>query len=462
MKIALMAPAGAMHRYNGSFARSLHYAPLTLATLAALVPQDIEAEIAIFDETVEPLPREIEADLIGMTVITGTSQRVYCWADYYRSRGIPVVLGGVHATLLPQEAKAHADAVVVGYAEQSWPRLLRDFQTGFLQPFYHMNRDFTLRGRPIPRRDLLKKAGYITTNVVEATRGCVHSCRFCVTPVVTGHTVVTRPISEVIAEVERLPGKEVVFIDVNLIANPVYAKTLFTELIPLKKTWFGLVTVNIGKNKDLLSLMAKSGCRGVLIGFESVTDGSLKTIDKPFNKVAEYAELVKKLHNSGIAINGTFVLGTDGDDQSVFARTVDMIQKLRIDLPRYSVMTPFPGTPLYQSLEKEGRIVDRDWSLYDVEHCVIAPKQMSPEELEAGLAWAWRQTYKISAIFERIAVWDTMFPLKIPVNLGYRTYAQKLYHFTEDVMRDNSDIPTHEKNNIYLSSDWKETRSAIY
>lgn len=458
MKIALMAPAGAMHRYNGSFAKSLHYSPLTLTTLAALVPLELEAEIEIFDETVEPLPREIDVDLIGMTVITGTSPRVYRWADYYRSLGITVVLGGVHATLLPQEAKAHADSVVVGYAEQSWPRLLRDLKAGDLKPFYYVDSDFTLQRRPIPRRDLLKKERYITTNVVEATRGCSHSCNFCVTPTFAGQGVITRPIKEVIHEIDELPGKEVIFIDVNLIAHPAYAKVLFTELIPLKKIWFGLVTVNIGKNRELFELMVRSGCRGLLIGFESVTQGALKTIDKSFNKVEEYEDLVKRLHDAGIAINGTFVLGTDGDDKTVFPRTVEMIQKLRIDLPRYSIMTPFPGTPLHQSLEREGRILERHWSLYDVEHCVIRPKQMTSQELEEGLAWAWQQTYKFSSIFQRIASLDPMLSLKIPVNLGYRYYAQKLRGFTKEVMTDNSDIPIDEKNNIYIPSDREEAR----
>ena len=459
MKIALMAPAGAMHRYNGSFSKSLHYSPLTLTTLAALIPPELDAHIEIYDETVEALPREIDADLIGMTVITGTSPRVYRWADYYRSQGIPVVLGGVHASLLPQEAKSHADAVVVGYAEKTWPQLLRDFKAGCLKPFYYVDGNFTLNGRPIPRRELLKKECYITTNVVEATRGCSHSCNFCVTPTFAGNGVITRPVQEVVAEIEQLPGKELIFIDVNLIANPGYAKTLFTELIPLKKIWFGLVTVNIGKNKELFDLMVKSGCRGLLIGFESVTQSSLKSIDKSFNRVEEYETLVKKLHDAGVAINGTFVLGTDGDDKSVFDRTVEMIQKLRIDLPRYSIMTPFPGTPLYQSLEKEGRIIERDWSLYDVEHCVIAPKQMTPQELESGLEWAWRQTYKISSIFERIASFDPMlFSLKIPVNLGYRYYAKKLGKFTRVAMTDYSDIPItqYEKNHIHIPSRGEE------
>lgn len=447
-----MSPAGAMHRYNGSFSKALHYAPLTLTTLAALVPEEVSTDIAIFDETVEYLPIYPDAELIGLTVITGTSQRAYRWADYYRSLGKSVVLGGPHVSLMPQEAKEHADAIVVGYAEQSWPQLLRDYQRGKMRPFYYVEPGYTLAGRPEPRRDLLKADRYITANSVETSRGCVHSCRFCVTPAMTGQNLATRPVSEVIAEIERLPGREVIFVDVNLIANPKHAKELFRELIPLKKKWFGLVTVNIGRNKELFDLMVKSGCKGVLIGFETFSSPSLKSIDKGFNRVEEYERLVRTLHDAGVIINGTFVLGTDGDDRSVFERTYDTIQRLKIDLPRFSVMTPFPGTPLYKSLEQQNRIIDQNWANYDVEHCVIQPKNMTPEELEAGLEWTWKQTYSVSSIAQRIVGLNSRVALNVPVNLGYRRYAHRLTDFSKQVMMDTSDIPNYEKNYLHISS----------
>lgn len=452
MKIALMAPAGAMHRYNGSFSKALHYAPLTLTTLAALVPPELNADVTIYDETVEFLPHTPDAKLIGMTVITGTSQRSYRWADYYRSLGIPVVLGGPHVSLLPQEAKEHADAVVIGYAEQSWPQLLRDFKNSSLRPYYYPGSGFSLDGRPKPRRDLLQTERYITTNSVETSRGCVHACRFCVTPAMTGQNLVTRPVHEVIAEVEELHGREMVFVDVNLIANPKHAKELFRELIPLKKKWFGLVTVNIGRNQELFDLMVKSGCKGLLIGFETFSSPSLKSIDKGFNRVEEYEQLVQRLHDAGIIINGTFVLGTDGDDPSVFTRTHDMIQRLKIDLPRFSVMTPFPGTPLYKTLESEGRIIDDNWANYDVEHCVIRPKHMTPADLERGLEWTWKQTYRLRSIWERIGDFNSRLALNAPVNLGYRRYARRLTDFPKRTMMDMSDIPSYEKDHLYLPS----------
>ena len=444
MKIALLAPAGAMHRYNGSFSLALHYAPLTLTTLAALVPDDLEADIQIYDETAQTIPLDIDADLIGITAITGTSIRAYRWADYYRARGKTVVLGGVHPTLMPAEAAAHADAVVVGYAERSWPQLLRDYRRGALQPYYHMKDDFSLAGQPIPKRQLLKRSRYITLNSVEATRGCLHACSFCVVPSAWGRQVYTRPVDEVAAEVEQLPGKLVIFVDVNLIANPPYAKALFKELAPLNKRWFGLVTSNIVRDEELFSLLVKSGCKGLLIGFESVTSPSLHSINKGFNKVEDYELLMKKLHDAGIGVNGTFVFGADGDDASVFPRTVEAIQKLRIDLPRYAVMTPFPGAALYSEMERQNRIIQRHWALYDVEHVVIQPAQMTAETLQTGLEWAWRETYSWASITERIAGFNSLFPIAIPPNLGYRGYARKLPRFTPEVMMDNSDIPVEE------------------
>ena len=441
MKIALLAPAGAMHRYNGSFSLALHYAPLTLTTLAALVPEELEAEIQLYDETAQTIPLNIDAELIGITAITGTSIRAYRWADYYRARGKTVVLGGVHPTLMPAEAADHADAVVVGYAERSWPQLLRDYRRGALRPYYRMEADFSLVGQPMPKRHLLKRSRYITLNSVEATRGCLHACSFCVVPSAWGRHVYMRPVEEVAAEVEQLPGRLVIFVDVNLIANPPYAKALFKALSPLNKRWFGLVTSNIVRDEELFSLMVKSGCKGLLIGFESVTSPSLHSINKSFNKVDDYELLMKKLHDAGIGVNGTFVFGADGDDASVFPRTVETIQKLRIDLPRYAVMTPFPGTALYGDLERQNRILQRHWSLYDVEHVVIQPAQMTAEALQAGLEWAWRETYAWASIAERIAGFNSLFPIAIPPNLGYRSYARKLPRFSPQTMMDNSDIP---------------------
>jgi radical SAM superfamily enzyme YgiQ (UPF0313 family) len=441
MKIALLAPAGAMHRYAGSFKRALHYAPLTLTTLAALVPEALEGEVVIYDETAESIPLDLNVDLIGITAITGTSIRTYRYADYYRSRGIPVVLGGVHPTMLPEEAALHADAVMIGIADDTWPELLRDFHHGRMRKFYYQDDNISLAGRPDPRRDLLKKDRYITLNSVEAIRGCALPCTFCAYPAAFGKTIYKRPVREVIAEIERLPGKVTLFPDVNLLADQEYAIELFRELAPLKRWWFGLATSNIGIDDELIGLFQRSGCKGLLIGFESVSQGSQRYIHKGVNKVGEYEVLVKRLHDAGIAINGCFAFGGDDDDLSVFEKTVTTVIKLKIDLPRYSILTPFPKTQLYAKLEQEGRIIERNWAMYDVEHCVFQPRRMTPGQLLEGIEWAWRETYAYPAILRRLTYWKSFLPASLPANLGYRHYADKFKMFTRKVMTDNSDIP---------------------
>ncbi|MDF2889940.1 MAG: radical protein [Clostridia bacterium] len=441
MKIALLAPAGAMHRYSGSFKKSLHYAPLTLTTLAALVPQSLHAEIAIYDETAGYIPLDLKADIVCITCITGTSQRVYRYADYYRSKGMTVVLGGVHPTLMPDEAGQHADSVVIGFAEQTFPQLLMDFKNGELKSRYMQNRDYTIAGKPIPRRELLDKSKYITLNSVEAVRGCSLPCTFCAYPAAFGKAIYKRPVNEVVAEIEMLNSKEILFPDVNLIADRAYAIELFTAMIPLKKMWFGLVTSSVGIDDELINLFRRSRCKGLLIGFESISQSSQKFIHKGINHVLEYSELMKRLHDAGILVQGCFAFGSDEEDKSVFEATVEMVIKAKIDLPRYSILTPFPRTQLYQQLEEQNRIIERDWSLYDVEHCVFQPAQMTPLELEKGIEWAWRETYTYKSIFKRLAPFHISPFIASIVNIGYKNYADKFTNFRKEVMIDNSDIP---------------------
>ena len=441
MKIALLAPAGAMHRHSGSFGVSLHYAPLTLTTLAALVPPEVNAEIVVHDETAGAIPLDLDADLICMTAITGTSSRVYAFADYFRALGRTVVLGGVHPTMLPDEAAQHADSVITGFAEQTFGQMIRDYAAGQLKPRYVQPHDFTIDGRPTPIRSLLDKRKYITMNSVEVVRGCALGCTFCAYPTAFGSKVYKRPINEIIDEIEALPGKHVLFPDVNLLAGREFTEAFFTAMIPLKKKWFGLVTSAIGHDDKLIDLFRRSGCTGLLIGFESINEESQKFFHKRVNKVGGYPELMKKLHDAGIVVQGCFAFGGDDEDKTVFERTVEMVQETKIDLPRYSILTPFPRTSFYAQLEAEGRIIERDWAMYDVEHCVFTPAKMTKDELEDGIEWAWRETYKMSSIAERLSPFDRQPVVSWLTNMGYRGYANKFHKFTRDVMTDNSDVP---------------------
>ena len=319
MKIQLLSPAGEIHRSGtGIFKTALRYAPLTLTTLAALIPEELNAEITIQDEGVQPIDLNFDADLVGISAITGTALRAYQIADTLRAKGHTVVLGGVHATLLPDEAAPHADALVLGYAEKSWPQLLRDFAADRLKPRYQYPTGRNLAGVPIARRDLLKKKSYATVNSIEATRGCPHKCDFCVVPTAWANTYAHRPIEEVVAELRSFEGKTAIFIDLSPVEDVQYAKSLYRAMIPLGFRWVGLATTRIAEDLELLKLASQSGCKGVLIGFESISQETLNATHKHFHAAAKYADVVKKLHDHGIGIQGCFVFGFDNDDESVF------------------------------------------------------------------------------------------------------------------------------------------------
>jgi radical SAM superfamily enzyme YgiQ (UPF0313 family) len=436
MKIQLIQPAGEIHRNRtGIFKRSLRYAPLTLTTLAALVPEELNAEVTIQDEGVQPLDLDFDADLVGLSAITGTALRTYDIADTLRARGHTVVLGGVHPTLLPDEAARHADAVVTGYAEQAWPQLLQDFRNGRLQPRYASptGREFRI---PRPRRELLERKRYVTTNSIEATRGCPHRCDFCAVPAAWGGVYAHRPIPDVIAELESFERKHAVFIDLSPVEDVRYAKELYRAMIPLNMQWLGLATTRIAEDAELLDLAARSGCRGLLIGFEAVDQPTLDGMQKHFHHARDYADVVRKLHDRGIAIQGCFVFGFDTDDESVFERTVEFVDRVKMDLPRYAVMTPFPGTAAYRRLEAEGRLLHRNWSLYDVEHVVFQPKQMSPERLQEGLQWAWQQSYSWRSMAHRVLGSRCLLGLSVSLNIGYRYFARHLPERTGTIYRD--------------------------
>jgi radical SAM superfamily enzyme YgiQ (UPF0313 family) len=430
LKIALISPKGPLYRHRGGiFKKSLRYQPLTLTTLAAYVPAELCAEVQLIDEGIQDVDLNLQADLVGLTVISGSAMRAYELARHFRGRGAKVVLGGPHVTLVPEDAQPHADAVVVGYAEDTWPQLLRDFSAGCMKPRYEPAGRVELAGRPFAKRELLPKGQYLTQAVFEATRGCVHDCDFCVVPSAWGRKPFQKPVEEVCAEIRMLGQRRIIFIDLNLIADRGYACRLFEALIPLKLNWFGLSTVLLGKDPELLELAQRSGCSGLLMGLESINPAALKLSGKGFNAPSDYMALVERLHRHHITLMGCFVFGSDFDTPETFMQTARFAVEAGIDLPRFAISTPFPGTTLYKRLESEGRILTRNWELYDGQHVVFAPKGMSAAELYAGHETAWKYTYRAGSIARRLLKSRQRPAVTLAANLGYRFYAHHLHDF---------------------------------
>jgi radical SAM superfamily enzyme YgiQ (UPF0313 family) len=437
-KLLLVLPADAIHRAgSGIFKKSLRYAPLTLTYLASLIPENLNITLKLVDEEVDTLAGlDFKPDLVCISVMTATAPRAYAIAGYFRRKGACVVLGGVHATLLPDEALEHADSVVIGFAEDIFPKLIMDFMRNTVKRKYEASGDLPVDRIPIPRREFLKRGSYITRNTIMATRGCTGDCSFCAVPNVWRFRYFKRPVQQVMDEVRGLKGSEVVFIDVHLLGDKQYSLELLRALKQTKKKWFGLTTAQALFDQQIFDLVASSGCKGLLIGFESILQRSLKQIHKDSGLVDKYADLMKKLHNNGIRVNGTFLFGTDHEDKSVFEKTVDFANRIKIDLPRYSLFTPYPGTPVFNEYERQGRIIEYDWALYDVEHAVFRPKHMEPGELEEGLHWAWRESYGLNSIFKRLNGTRSLYWIAFLINLGYKYYAWKLPGFNKETMTD--------------------------
>jgi radical SAM superfamily enzyme YgiQ (UPF0313 family) len=403
--------------------------PLTFPTLVSLIPDDINADVNCYDEGIEDIPDQINADLVGITVITGTAKRAYQLADRFRREGKTVVLGGPHITLIPDEAQTHADSIVVGYAEDEWPRLLRDYSKDELKSRYTQAPELQLGGYPLPQRQVLPRFKYLTQHVFEATRSCIFACEFCVAPSAWGSQPLQKPVQEIVDDMRQLNTKKAIFVDLNLTSNRDYALSLFAALKPLKIQWFGLSTTLICRDMVLLDAAAGSGCRGLLMGLESINSKNLKSMRKGFNRPQDYAQVVTELHQRDIALQGCFVFGLDEDGLGIFEQTAQFAIDVKIDLPRFAIVTPFPGTPFYRKLQAQNRIIDFDWERYDGQHAVFQPRNMSAEELQQGTSLAWKKAYSWPSIMQRLSASAAPLHIALLTNLGYRHYAYKLDKF---------------------------------
>jgi len=397
------------------------FPPLSLLQVAALTPPEVE--VAIADEAVEDVDLDASPDLVGITAFTSSAPRAYEIASAFRSRGIAVVLGGMHASACPGEALRYCDAVVVGEAEGKWQQLLADFERGRLRRVYSAESYPDLSDSPRARRELVCRRDYLAPDTVQATRGCSHECSFCSVSIFFGRRIRSRPVDSVAAEVESLPGRYVIFMDDNIMTVPSYARRLFQRLLGTGKKWMGQASTGVLENAELIRLAARSGCRALFVGLETLSDSALGRVNKGFNVVRKFRDLVSRLHDTGIGVVGAFMFGFDGEDDSVFERTAEFADRARIDLPQYSILTPLPGTPLYAEMEAEGRIIDRDWSHYDGGHVVFSPRGTTPERLAKGLRDALQHSYSRFGIVRRLFGISGRLPAMVTLNLAFRRRA---------------------------------------
>jgi radical SAM superfamily enzyme YgiQ (UPF0313 family) len=422
MRIALIY-AGTGDRRRDA-ASGLNMPPLGLPLLAALAPG--ETEIAVLDDSRRPVDLEQRFDLVGISALTPTAPRAYSLADEFRRRGATVVLGGIHPSMLPDEAAEHADSVVVGEAEKTWPQLIEDFAAGRLQPRYSSDNHAPLEDLPVPRWDLLPR-GYHPLRVTMTSRGCPHRCGFCVVSRHFGTALRHRPIDELAAELRRyfprhhpfferarrwfpkgsiipyFTAKRVLYIlDDNLLGDPRHARAVFELLREIDVRWIGHASITIANEPELLDLCAASGCVGLNVGFESLDQATLESIGKAFNRVEQYEEAIRAIHDRGIGIFGTFVVGLENDTPETFARTVEFIERNRLEVAIPLILAPLPGTGIHEQFDREGRLIDRDWRNYDSGSVVYRPRGMSTRELFEGQRWAFEQILSLGSIRRRL------------------------------------------------------------
>ena len=441
MKVELIAPVWTekTQKKRGRRAKVFKFPPLGLLNVASVTSPDVK--VGLTDENIEPINFDKKVDLVGITVMTSTAPRAYEIADEFRKRKIPVVLGGPHVSFMRDEATQHADAVVIGEAEGTWEELIEDFKKGgreSLKKFYENEKKPDLSKVPFPRWDILKKDSYIITKVFHITRGCPYNCSFCSVTKLFGRKVRCRPVEKVVKCIKENTGKSLNerffgFFDDNIMANRSYAKKLFKALIPCKIVWMSQASINSAHDEELLELASRSGCKALFIGLETLSEKSLKEVGKSQNKIEFYREAIKRFHRHGIFVEGAFIFGFDNDKKDAFEKVVKFVNKVRLDGIQYSILTPLPGTAFYERIEKEKRFTDREWSNYDCAHIVCQPKNMSLQEIQAGLYWAYKKTYSLGSILRRsIGVfsggrWKYLIPLLI-FNLGYRRTCKNMFN----------------------------------
>ena len=427
MKALFILARDATYRAHGAFTRSISYAPLSLPVLAALTPPGWN--VTLVDEGVQPPLTEGSFDVVGVSCVAASAPRAYELAAFWKRRGAHTILGGIHPTLMPDEAARHADTIVVGFAEHCLSRFWDDHAAGHPQARYEDDLgprdgpgggDRVVLHTPRPRRDLLAKR-YMSAVGVIANHGCPHRCTFCAIGARCRHRSLPRPVADVVDELASLKTRRVVMLDPSFTADREYALELLAAMAPLRLRWGGLATLDVADDPPLLDALARAGCIGLLVGFESVTPASLARAAKTTNAVPGFKTAVSCLHEHGIRVLGTFVAGFDDDTPDSLDQTLAVIDEIGVDLPRFGILTPFPGTPLHRTLRAQGRILTDDLRLYDETHAVFAPARMSASALESAYLRWWREAYTYRRIRARARD-----PLSWSLNLAFRWHGRAL------------------------------------
>jgi radical SAM superfamily enzyme YgiQ (UPF0313 family) len=385
-----------------SFGKHVLTPTLALTSIAGATPADWR--VRYWDENLlqGPPPCAPFPSVVGITVHLTFARRAFDLARWYRQRGARVILGGLHVQSCPDECAPHADALVLGEGVHAWPVLLRDIESNRLAPRYFGSYRRPYRDDPPPRRALLPRRSFLTTTSLIATRGCHNRCGFCYLSTDGLHMpYLTRDVKQVVEEFRRDGQPYGVFVDNNLGSRPDYLRALCRGLEPLGKIWSAAVTIDVTNDPSLVREMARSGCTGVFVGFESLTGANLDDARKKTPRPEDYARRIELLHRHGIQVNGSFILGFDHDGPDVFERLVRWIEEVHLECATFHILTPYPGTPLFRQLESEGRILHRNWDLYDTAHAVFRPRQIAPTELEAGYAWCYRRLFTLASIWRR-------------------------------------------------------------
>jgi radical SAM superfamily enzyme YgiQ (UPF0313 family) len=397
--------------------RFLNFQQITMPYLAARVPPGWE--IRHVDEEARAVDFEDVPDVVAITFHTPSAPHAYDLAARFKSLGSCTVLGGPHATLLPEEAGRHADVVFIGEAEGSWEEFLRDFAAGTHRRLYRAKSLPSLEGLPQARKELFHRHD-LTNGVLFATRGCPARCDFCTIAVMYGHAFRKRPVAEVAAEYASFHGKVIIFWDDNLAGDLEYAKELFRAIAPYRKWWSSQASVHAGQDDEFLEAAARSGCKQLFIGLESLSQASMAEVKKGFNRVEEYSRIVERIHAHGISVQAGIVFGFDHDTPAIFDETLDFLESAGVQNATFNILTPFPGTPLFRKLEAEGRILTRDWRKYNGRADVVfRPERMTAEELLAGFRAVNARFYSPASIARRLARSPVQLIWTLPLNLAY-------------------------------------------